>query len=65
MANCGGFKHWCFLIVLHATKNSSLSGFIGVFSGVVPCTNKSTDIFMPIRVDLCRWERRKTGKNKM
>ena len=62
MAKYGGFKHWCFLIVLHATKNSSLSGFIGAFSGVVPCTNKSTDIFMPIRVDLCRWEKTKNGE---
>nr|DAO14185.1 MAG TPA: hypothetical protein [Caudoviricetes sp.] len=32
MAKYGGFRHWCFLIVLHATKNSSLSGFVGAFS---------------------------------
>ena len=62
MAKYGGFKHWRFLIVLHATKNSSLSSFVGAFLGVVPCTNKSTDIFMPIRVDLCKREKMKNGE---
>ncbi|OFJ75942.1 hypothetical protein HMPREF2844_09075 [Neisseria sp. HMSC072F04] len=36
MAKYGGFKYGCFLIVLHATKNSSLSGFVGAFSQCFP-----------------------------
>ena len=31
MAKYGGFKYECFLIVLHATKNSSLSAFSQCF----------------------------------